>query len=142
MNPFSRVPTAAAIRQPVPRRRRGVSMIEVLVVLVLFSFGLLGLVGLQARATQITVNVDDSNVAALLANELAATMWNNQSNDLDAAIVEAWQARVADPVNGGLPNGEGVVELDGNVARITISWSPPGMADGASYRYVTEVLIP
>lgn len=124
------------------RRVRGISMIEVLVVLVLFSFGLLGLVGLQARATQISVNVDDTNVAALMANELAATMWNNQSNELDEAIIEAWQARVADPTRGGLPRGVGTVEVDDGVARITISWEPPGASDGASYRYVTEVLIP
>lgn len=122
---------------------RGISLIEVLVVVVIFSFGLLGLVGLQARALQVSVSAEDSNRAALLASEVAATMWNNNSATLDAAVVEAWAARVADSAAGGLPGGVGTVVVDAGVARITVSWVPPGQGtDAQPSRYITEVLIP
>jgi type IV pilus assembly protein PilV len=127
------------------RRARGLSLIEVMVVLVLFSFGLLGLVGLQARTTQLAAGAEDTTRAALLANELAATMWNSNSVTLDAAVVSAWQARVADATGRGLPGGDGSVEITGNVARITVRWSPPAQAASTGQetnRYVTEVLIP
>jgi len=128
---------------PASRQRRGFSLIEVLIVIVLFSFGLLGLVGLQARAIQVSVNAEDSQRAALLANEAASLMWGNSSITIDSATLIAWQTRVANSAATGLPNGLGTVVVTGNVARITVSWRPPGLAAAAqSHRYITEVLIP
>lgn len=117
-------------------------MVEVLIVLVLFSLGLLGMVGLQARATQSSVSAEDNNRAALMANELAALMWASNTVVLPAATVAAWNTRLADATGVGLPNGAGTVVVAANVARITITWRPPQMAVGDSRRYVTEVLIP
>ena len=128
------------IRKPLTR---GISLIEVLVVVVMFSFGLLGLVGLQARALQVSVSAEDSNRAALLASEAAATMWNNNTETLDAAVVAAWAARVADATASGLPGGVGTVVVTDGVARITVSWVPPGQGASAQpSQYITEVLIP
>lgn len=124
------------------RRPRGMSMIEVLIVIVLFSFGLLGMVGLQARATQTSVSAEDNNRAALLANELATLMWSSGTVSLPAASITDWNLRVADATVNGLPDGIGTVTLIGNVARITITWQPPHLATGDLRRYVTEVLIP
>jgi type IV pilus assembly protein PilV len=126
------------------RLRRGFSIIEVLIVIVLFSFGLLGLVALQARALQVSVNAEDSQRAAMLANELVATMWGANTVNLDSAVVSAWQTRVADSAGRGLPGGTGTVTITGgNLARITVGWRPPSLASSASgHRYITEVLIP
>lgn len=126
------------------RRSRGLSMIEVLVAVVLISFGILGLVSLQARAVQVSVSAEDSQRAALLANEIAATMWGENTVSLDAAVVEAWADRVADPAVAGLPNATGTVEVDagGDVARVTITWRAPHAAEGEENRYITDVVIP
>ena len=124
------------------RAQRGVSMIEVLVVLVLFSFGLIGIVGLQARAVQYSVSAEDSNRAALLANEIVSAMWGTNTINLPAATVTAWGAQVADPTNRGLPNGAGTVAVSGNVATITITWRAPHEPASASHSYVTQVQLP
>jgi type IV pilus assembly protein PilV len=131
------IPLAAA-----QSRTAGFSMIEVLITLVLLSFGLLGLVALQTRAVQTSVGAEDSNRAALLANEIATTMWLQNTVNLPSATVDAWETRVETVATGGLPNGQGTVAVTGNVARITVTWRPPHEADGRNYRYVTEVLIP
>lgn len=131
-----------ATRRPARVRQRGVSMIEVLIVIVLFSFGLLGMVGLQARATQSSVSAEDNNRAALLANELATEMWSSNTVSLPTASITAWNTRLADATVQGLPNGNGAVIVSGNVARITISWRPPHQTANDFRRYVTEVLIP
>jgi type IV pilus assembly protein PilV len=127
-----------------PRRRaaRGISLIEVLVVLVLFSFGLIGMVGLQARALQTSVGAEDSARAALLANDIASRMWGARSVTLDAAIVEEWNDRVADATQGGLPNGEGTVTVAGNVATIRVTWRAPHEPSTASHVYQTQVQMP
>jgi type IV pilus assembly protein PilV len=137
-------PRTQSVWQPRPQRRAqsGISMIEALIVIVLFSFGLLGLVGLQARAVQTSIGAQDSNRAALLANDLVAQMWGQNTVNLPAATVTAWTTRLADPTAGGLPNGVGTVVVAGNVATVTVSWRPPHEDASRTYRYVTEVLIP
>ncbi len=130
--------------RPVQRlgQQAGVSLIEVLIVIVLFSFGLLGMVGLQARAVQVSVSAEDSNRAALLANEMASAMWMTGNVTLPAADVTAWRARVAATTGTGLPNGDGSVVVTGTVARITVTWRAPSEPATASHRYVTEVVLP
>jgi type IV pilus assembly protein PilV len=131
--------------QPTRRRAaRGMSMIEVLVAIVLISFGILGLVSLQARAAQYSVSAEDSQRAALLAGEIATTMWGANTVSLNAAVVAAWQARVADPSVAGLPNATGSIEVDasGEIARITVQWRANHASTGQESRYLTDVVIP
>ena len=124
------------------RRQIGFSLIEVLVVLVIFSVGMLGVVALQARATQVSVSAEDSTRAALLANEIASAMWGANSVNLPAAVIDAWNVRVADQRSRGLPNGVGTVVVAANVATITVTWRAPHEAADVQHRYVTQVLIP
>jgi len=131
---------AGAVRSSLPRH--GLSLIEVLIVMVLFAFGLLGLVGLQARAVQSSAGIEDAQRAVMLANDLAGAMWGANSVILNEAAITAWQAEVANPLDRGLPEGVGTVVVNADVARITVSWRPPHLASGNSYRYVTEVVIP
>lgn len=122
-----------------PRVRRGFSMIEVLIVIVVMSLGLVGLVALQARAVQFSVGAEDSNRAALLASDIAARMWGAGTVSLPTAEVDAWAARVADAAGPGLPNGVGTVAVAGNVATVTVTWRAPHDPVGSERRYVTQV---
>lgn len=143
----------ASQRTPLPRtmprrahaaaRQSGVGLIEVLISILIFSFGVLGLVGLQTRATLFSVSAEDTNRAALLANEVSAAMWNNNSVSLPAATITAWQDRVASAAVAGLgPSASGVVSVSGNVAEIRITWRPPQAASSAAAnRYVTQVVV-
>ena len=128
------------------RKARGMTLVEVLVSLLIFSFGLLGLMGLQARALRFSTGAEDTNRAALLANEVAAQMLTRQTLTLPAVQLDAWRARVADPKGSGLPNGVGTVAVDNvtGLATITIVWRPPTAASGVANtesRYVTQVKV-
>lgn len=127
----------------------GMTLIEVLVAILIFSFGLVGLIGLQARAVQFSTSAEDTSRAALLANEIAASIsTTTRSGDpvsFSASAAEAWQARAADTRNGGLPNGAAAVAASGNSASITITWRATSAASGAANsvnRYATQVVIP
>ena len=114
-------------------------MIEVLAAVLLVSFGILGLLSLLAKGTQATVSTEDNQRAALLASELASTMWTMNTASANASVIAAWNARVGDPTTAGLPGGVGTVVMDANnVARITVTWTPPG---GTPHRYMTDVVI-
>lgn len=66
---------------------RGSTMIEVLVTLVIIAFGLLGLVGLQARMQVSEVEAYQRSQALLLLNDMASRISTNRSNS--AAYVTA-----------------------------------------------------
>lgn len=51
------------------------SLIEVLVSVLIFSVGLLGIVGMQAAAAKASTNAKYRSDAALLANEIIGKMW-------------------------------------------------------------------
>ncbi|WP_093014682.1 fimbrial assembly protein [Variovorax sp. OV700] len=129
----------------------GIALIEVLVSLLLFSFGILGLAGMLTRAITVSIDAEDRNRAALLANEIASTMWLKNSVSVDTT---AWQTRVSDMDNGGLPNAtltvtavSGATSSAGttNAADIVIAWravTREAAASNAASRLVTRVVLP
>lgn len=125
---------------PRPNSQRGVSLLEVLVAIVIVSVGVLGLVGLQARATQLSVGAEDRNRAAMLVDEVAAQMWLLNRVDLPNAQVQDFQELAASAV----PNGELAIAASSAIAsaRITIRWkAPSAAASAASSVYFSDVVI-
>jgi type IV pilus assembly protein PilV len=122
------------------RRQGGMTLVEVLVSVLIFSFGLVGLVGLQGRALQFSTSAEDTNRAALLANEITAKMTITQAAPTSSDLT-TWQTRVADPTSGGLPNGSGTVSTDATtgLTTITITWRAPNAVSGTpDNRYTTQ----
>lgn len=117
------------------------TLLEVLVSILIFSIGILGLVALHARATQYSIDAEDRNRAALLANEIASQMLARQTLSLPPAIVDAWQERVGNAAVDGLSNGQGVITVNGNLADISITWRPPNRPSGQESRLTTQVVL-
>lgn len=83
---------------------RGFMLLEVLVALLIFALGVLGLVGLQANAVKQSGQAKYRADATLLANEMVGTMWVSNRNFAaltanfgsagGGAQYTAWKARV------------------------------------------------
>jgi len=130
-------------RRRAPRRTvAGVFLLEALIVVVLCAIGLLGLMSLQSRSVQGAVGAEDAVRAALLASELASEMWAAGTVQLPPGRLADWTDRVADAHAGGLPEGRGEVTIDGEIARLDVSWQPSRQPDGTRHRYTTHVLVP
>lgn len=127
------------VRPPVPRRARarGMTLIEVLAAILLMTVGMLGLMSLMARASQVAMSTDDSQRAALLANDLANQMLLANTISLPTATVDAWKTQVSDQTGLGLPSGVGTVTVTGTTARILVVWTPPNTT--GQRRYFTDV---
>ena len=100
------------------RRRRGggFALLEALIALLLFSVGVLGLLGLQARAISSENDAQNRDRAALIADRCASQM-QLQANSLNMAsgsanvaatlknvcVSAAWSAYLQTPAQSGLP---------------------------------------
>lgn len=120
-------------------------MLEVLIAILIFSLGILGVVGLQATMIATSINAEDRTQAALLANELVSSMWTRGTTSLLAADIDSWKARVAgaSPSSARL-SASGDVSVDAsNMATITITWKAPSKKTSEyANRYVTQVVLP
>lgn len=134
------------IQHQVRQRQRGVAIIEVLIAVLLFSLGILGLIGLQARALSFSIDAEDRNRASLLANDVASIMWLKRSVTLTESELNAWKARVGASAQHGLPSGNGdvtVVTGTTNVADISITWHRPSrLSTEQDSTFTTRVTLP
>jgi type IV pilus assembly protein PilV len=135
-------------RQRIARTQHGMALLECLMALLIFSVGLLGLLGLEARVMGISTDSENRGRASLIASEVASQMWlNNTVDPVALAATPAYVAllaRVADQSQGGLPGGlpPAVVIVPGttNAADITISWQE--VADANLSQLTTRVILP
>jgi len=133
-----------------PRLRRasqGFTLVEVLISILVFSFGLLGAAALQSVAVQMGTQNADRSRAAVLANEMVSTLWAKQTATPATADLNAWKAKVANAQGAGLPNGVGSVAACAgssvaNCATVTITWKAvSAKASANSNQYTTNVVI-
>lgn len=126
----------------------GFSLIEVLVALVVFSIGLLGLARLQMAglksATSAATRLEAVNLAydvldrmranrtpALAGRYVVAMGGSSSAGGLAQADIEAWKAALS----AGLPDGDGAIEVGNRTVTITVRWSEgwdANLADGAA----------
>ena len=76
---------------PGSRLKQGSMMLEALISILIFSMGILGIVGLQANSIKMSTDAKYRSQASLLANQYLAAMWA----DVGAAVTAN---------TGGIPN--------------------------------------
>ncbi|WP_126445962.1 type IV pilus modification protein PilV [Sulfuricystis multivorans] len=133
------------------KTQNGATLLEVLVALLLFAFGILGLLGMQAVASQMTGEAKYRAEAAMYADQLISQMWTDDTAALAAqydstmggAKFVAWRNQIQ-AAGTGLPGATGtnepVVSIDANnVVTVTISWQAP--TDVAPHHHVVVAQI-
>ncbi|MFZ2651486.1 MAG: pilus assembly protein PilV [Burkholderiaceae bacterium] len=126
---------------------RGVMLIEALVALLIFAFGVLGLVGLQAAMTKAQGTAKFRADAAFLAQQVLGTMWSDAPNIANYAPpggglvgctgyarCSSWASKVAST----LPGGTAVVTVAGTDVTVVISWTQP---NEGTHTYTTRSTI-
>lgn len=110
-------------------RSRGIALVEALVGVLIFAFGIIGLVGLQAAMTRAQGGAKYRGDAAYLGAQVLGTMWADRANldRYDDAKCAAYQPcrDWKDKINATLPAGSGTLSYtpaSGTVA-ITVTWS-------------------
>jgi type IV pilus assembly protein PilV len=131
-------------RPRIARSQRGIALLECLMALLIFSVGLLGLLGLEARVMSISVDSENRGRAALLASEIASQMWLNNTVLPTAAPIAALTAIAGDQTQGGLPGGVATVVQIGTTktANITVTWQETSDNPATPSTLTTQVILP
>jgi type IV pilus assembly protein PilV len=127
----------------------GVMLLEVLVALLIFAIGILGLVGMQAVSIKLTADSKYRAEAGMYADQLINQMWaDNLTNAMLVANYDstvgggkytAWKSQIQG-TGTGLPGASGAndptVAIDiNNVVTVSIFWQAP--EETAAHKYVT-----
>jgi type IV pilus assembly protein PilV len=122
------------------------ALIETLVSILIFSFGVLGLIGLEATAVNFSVDAENRNRASLFASDIASTMWLNGTVTVPAATLTTWQTNIANTaLPTGLPNGVLTITPTAgttNSTDISITWLPPSDKTATTRTLTTRVILP
>ena len=149
------------------KSQSGVMLLEALIAILIFSLGVLGVIGMQASAVKASRDAKYRTDAGLLANELIGQMWSgnrdgatlqanfqgdgNQTGPTniltDGPIYTAWQARVASTLPGTVANPSVVTVVPGvvgpprtsSLVTVTVSWSAPNEQVAHRYRVVVQI---
>ena len=107
------------------KHQSGFSMIEVLVAILIFAFGILGMVGLQANSIRFQTDAKFRVDASVVAQDAIARIWVDRAN-LAGHLTTGTSL-------SDLPGGNLIIEkIDAdadpktNRLRVTVSWTPPG----------------
>lgn len=125
----------------------GSVILEALIAILIFSIGILALVGMQAMAINNVADAKYRSTAAFLANQIVGTIWAtrlnnvnpNASNVMVSSPDPTFACNPCDSANGNaytqswavsgvaaaLPQGAASISISGVAVTVTIRWMPP-----------------
>jgi len=138
--------------RPIPRRRksarsqaRGIAILEAMVGILIFAFGVLGIVGLQATMSKAQSGSKYRAEAVNLGYELVGRMWADNPANLAAYATGECEKHPAckewdDKLKRMLPGAESELQWNAATSEITIliTWTRPG--EGTS-RYQLSAVV-
>ena len=137
------IPAKAGIRQ------RGATLLEALIGILIFSIGILALVGMQALAIKHMSDAKYRSDAAFFANEIIGQMWVNRASlgtyayagaGAPPAAINSWVTSIQNALPGvtaaaNLP----IITVAGTTVTVTVRWQLPGGSD--VHRHITMAYI-
>jgi type IV pilus assembly protein PilV len=136
-----------------PRREEGMMLLEALLGILLFSIGILGLVGLQGVSVKNTTEARYRSEAAYLTNQIVGRMWIDRANLAAYAVttsttcnatattaVQQWLCQVEATLPGitAVAATRPTITVAADLVTITVRWRASGtnaaITDGSDIR--------
>jgi len=115
-----------------PPARNGATLIEALVAILIFSIGILAVVGLQAVSVKNAATAKYRTEAAMLADQVIGEMWGDDKNALQTNYNTGgpkylvWKTQVEAALPGAGTSPPTISVGAGNVIIVTVYWQEPG----------------
>jgi type IV pilus assembly protein PilV len=126
------------------KREQGVMMIEVLIGILIFSIGILAMLGMQTLAMRATIDAKYRAEAGFLANEILGVMWGDPANLTSYATAScaattrcaAWLARVQATLPGGIAP---TVTVNNRAVTVVVSWQGAGQSTPSNHTMDAQI---
>lgn len=128
-------------------QQQGSMILEAMIAILIFSMGILALVGLQATAINTASDAKYRSTAGFLADQMIGTVWAARQNSTTAGVSNVivanpdpsfacnpcnsttgnayTQAWAASGVAANLPGGQASIVINGAQVTVTVQWTPP-----------------
>lgn len=144
--------------------QQGSILLEALIAFLIFSMGILGVIGLQATAISNTLDARYRSDAAFLANQIIAHMWADSlavTGTMPTSYVvqpsyacnpctsangnvntQAWVAQIQSGFLPGVTDAanQPSIVINGNQVTVTLNWQSP-QSQATAHNYVTKTEI-
>jgi type IV pilus assembly protein PilV len=138
------------------KSQQGVMLLEALMGILIFSIGILAILGMQGVAMRTTIDAKYRSEAGFLANEVIGTMWVDQANLANYATASLtcptspphvprpcdWINRVktALPQDTTTPgNTAPIIVVNGRQVTVTVRWMRPGETTVSNHEAVATI---
>ena len=130
--------------------QRGASLLEALIGILIFSIGILALVGMQALAIKHMSDAKYRSDAAFFANEIIGQMWVNRGSlgsyayagsGTPPAAIDNWVTSIQNALPGvtAAANTLPIINVAGTTVTVTVRWRLPGGSE--VHRHITMAYI-
>ena len=141
--------TSLPIQRSAAARQRGATLLEALIGILIFSVGILALVGMQALAIKHMSDAKYRSDASFFAHEIIGQMRVNRASlgsyafagaGTTPAAIDPWATRIQNALPGvtaaaNLP----IISVAGTTVTVTVRWQLPGGSD--VHRHITMAYI-
>ena len=129
--------------------QRGATLLEALIGILIFSVGILALVGMQALAIKHMSDAKYRSDAAFFANEIIGQMWVNRGSlgsyayvgtGTPPAAIDSWVTSIQNALPGvTAAANRPIIAVAGTTVTVTVRWQLPGGGD--VHRHITMAYI-
>lgn len=117
---------------PLKSAQHGVVLVEAMIAILIFSIGVLGIVGMQANMIRNTSDAKYRVDASDIAQRRIGQIWADPSNA--ATYIEA----TSTVISTMLPNGTRTTTMSGVQFTVTVGWQEPG-GDPHSFTTIANI---
>lgn len=129
-----------------PKSQAGVMLIEAMIGILIFSIGILALIGMQGVAIKNTTDARYRSEAAFLASQIIGQMWVDRTNIGSYAAAgyaprDNWVNTVAATLPGvNLPGNLPTIVIGaGNEVTVIIRWQQPGETQVRNVQMINRI---
>jgi len=117
--------------QRISKNQDGIVLLEGLIAIVIFSFGVLAIIGMQAATVRASSDAKYRVDASFAVNQKLGQMWSDRAHL--ANFVQTNEQITT------LPNGKRTVAVAGDQVTVTVTWQVPGDSTVHTHSSITRI---
>lgn len=115
--------------------QQGSALLEGLIAVLIFSLGILGIVGIQASTTHAVTQAKSRVDATFIASQKVAEGWNDMSKVTSKSLAES-----NTDISLLLPSGKRTTTVsDTGLVTVTVTWRMPGESEDHSVQAIAQI---